>query len=568
MFASGRYGAYRITSELGVACILLLLASVLIAQNSAQQQTPAPALIEGVVLKSGSTDPLQGVTITATSDSGAAKKATSDADGNFSIRDLAAGRYVLSISRTGFAKPKRGAGPVNITLIAGQSVTGVKLQMAATAVITGKVLDENKNPLPGKTVYAISPRYDMGRRILDPNPPSSAGFSAMTDENGAFRLYGIEAGDYYVVTSADRGLSRFYPGVTDPADAVALTLRPGSETGGIDIHVVPVPVYVARLKSATPIDGISVAGSNTMTISLISTAFIQLNYLSRGGWDIRNVVPYGIGFGRSNDGVIESPGLPPGSYDLFIGSASFSSGSSHVAFDITNHDVDLGSLTAVRLSPLTGQIHAPDGLKVDAMRVTLTPLDGHDRILTTPASTTARIGVDGTFRFTSSPVIPVGSDTGGSVVDGDYQVGLSGLPSNTFVASAMYGGRDVLDSGLHIEGSPNSPLEITIGVGGLVQGVVKKGNDVVRDSLVAIIPSVTHRGNMNLYKTASTDQDGNFTIRGVAPGDYSILAWEVVEPNAWLNSDFLKPFESRSQRITLIGTSSTEVSVRVIPADN
>jgi len=542
--------------------VLLLFAGVLIAQNPAPPPPPAPASIEGVVVKAGSTDPLQGVTVTATPENGSVKKSTSDADGKFAIRDLAAGRYVISITRTGYSKPRRGAGPANVSLVAEQSMAGVKLQMAATAVITGRVLDENKNPLSGKTVYVTAPQYDMGRRMLNPNPPSSAGtagLSARTNESGEYRLYGIEPGEYYVFTPDDRLLSRFYPGVTDPANAVRLVLRPGSETGGIDIHVTPIPLYVFRIKSTTPIEGINegigVAGASTITFSGTSSSFSlfpQLNRRSRDGWDVRNVVPYGIGFGRSRDGIIESPGLPPGSYDMFIGGATFDSGSSHIAFDITNHDLDLGTLTALRLAPLTGRVQPLAGINFDALRVTLMPIDG--RILTSTASSTARIAADGTFPFTATP--------------GIYQVGLSGLPSGMYVADASYGGRDALDTGLHIEGSPSSPLEITIGVGGTVHGVVKKGNDAVQDSLVALIPSAPHRGNLNLYKTASTDQDGSFTIRGVAPGDYGILAWEDVEPNAWLNADFLKPFESQSQRLTLIGPSSTEVTLRVIPTTN
>jgi hypothetical protein len=551
--------------QIRMASILffLLLVKAGVAQNPAPTPAPAPASIEGVVLKLGSTDPLQGVTVTATPETSSAKKSTSDADGKFAIRDLPAGRYVLSIARTGYSKPRRGAGPSTISVIAGQALTGVKLQMAATAVITGKVLDENKNPVSGKSVYAIAPRYDMGRRILVPNPSSTAGLSARTNEAGEYRLYGIEPGEYYVATSGDRGLNRFYPGVTDPADAVPLDLRPGSETAGIDIHITPIPLYVIRMKSKTPINGISVAGSSTMTISLSSTSYLQLNQRSRDGWDIRNLVPYGLGFGRASDGTIESPGLPPGSYDLFIGEAAFDSGSSHIAFDITNHDVDLGNLTALRLAPLAGQVHQMAGLSFDTLRVTLTPTDGHDRLLSSVVSSTARITADGTFRFTSTPVVPVGADTGGSVGDGVYQVGLSGLPASMYVATARYGGHDALDTGLHIEGNPSAPLEITIGVGGTIHGVVKKGNDAVQDSLVALIPTSTHRGNLNLYKTATTDQDGTFTIRGVAPGDYGILAWGDIEPNAWLNADFLKPFESQAQRVTVIGTSSIDVALRV-----
>jgi hypothetical protein len=89
------------------------------------------------------------------------------------------------------------------------------------------------------------------------------------------------------------------------------------------------------------------------------------------------------------------------------------------------------------------------------------------------------------------------------------------------------------------------------------------GCDSRGDALLCNLPPPTHRENLNLYETATTGQDGNFTIRGVAPGDYGILAWEDIEPNAWLNADFLKPLESQAQRVTVIGTSSIDLSLRV-----
>jgi len=440
--------AYRKTGHLRVAgvAVVLFVAAALMAQS------PSPGSIEGLVLKSGTTDPLQGVIVTATPETGAPKKSTSDADGKFAIRDLPAGRYVLSMARTGFAKPKRGSGPVNVSLGAGQSITGVKLQMAATAVITGRVLDENNNPFNGKTVYVVSPRYEMGRRMLNPNPPSSStGLSARTNERGEYRLYGIEPGDqYYVVSSADLGQARFYPGVSDPADSVPLALSPGSETGGIDIRIAPIPLFVVRMKSTAPIDGIPVSSSSGILRSFSSLSNIQLNRRSRDGLEIHNVVPYGNSLGGNSDGTIESPGLPPGSYDLWISNATFNSGSSHIAFDIANHDVDLGALTALSVAPLTGTVRPISGLSFDAMRVTLTPLDGLDRS-TGWNPNYARIAADGTFRFANSLAPQTAGDTGGTISDGIYQIGVSGLPSNMYVATARYGTRDALDEGLHIE---------------------------------------------------------------------------------------------------------------------
>lgn len=42
-----------------------------------------------------------------------------------------------------------------------------------------------------------------------------------------------------------------------------------------------------------------------------------------------------------------------------------------------------------------------------------------------------------------------------------------------------------------------------------------------------------------------------WSIRGIAPGDYTLFSWEEVEGNAWEDPDFLKPFESEGQSISL-----------------
>ena len=54
-----------------------------------------------------------------------------------------------------------------------------------TAKISGKVTDEQGNPLPGVAVEATSPRL-VGKA------------SALTDTNGVYRLFGLTPGTYKV----------------------------------------------------------------------------------------------------------------------------------------------------------------------------------------------------------------------------------------------------------------------------------------------------------------------------------------------------------------------------------
>src|SRR5262249_36138584 len=176
----------RSSKAVGRHPVIFLSALFMLVPSASAAQNPAPApqllaSVEGTVVKAATKDPLQGATIIATPETGPAKKSTSDADGKFALRDLAAGRYELSISRTGYAKLAHGGGPSTISLIAGQRVTGIKLEMAATAAITGKVVDDDGNPVSGKTVSVVAPRYEMGRRILVTTSTSTTGLSARTD---------------------------------------------------------------------------------------------------------------------------------------------------------------------------------------------------------------------------------------------------------------------------------------------------------------------------------------------------------------------------------------------------
>jgi hypothetical protein len=68
---------------------------------------------------------------------------------------------------------------------------------------------------------------------------------------------------------------------------------------------------------------------------------------------------------------------------------------------------------------------------------------------------------------------------------------------------------------------------------------------------VVLVPDEAHRNEFHLFKQRITDQYGRFDIRGIAPGDYRLFSWEQVEPNAWEDPDFLKPFEAKGESVSL-----------------
>jgi len=79
-----------------------------------------------------------------------------------------------------------------------------------------------------------------------------------------------------------------------------------------------------------------------------------------------------------------------------------------------------------------------------------------------------------------------------------------------------------------------------------------------------LVPELSQRENYQKYKTESTDQYGNFALRGIAPGDYKLFSWVEVEWGAWEDPEFLRQFEEKGQRITLQDGDHSNVKVTAI----
>jgi hypothetical protein len=119
------------------------------------------------------------------------------------------------------------------------------------------------------------------------------------------------------------------------------------------------------------------------------------------------------------------------------------------------------------------------------------------------------------------------------------------------------------------EGAPED-LKVTISAnGGVADGSVQNAKDEpVADALVTLIPNNTKsRSVQSIYKTAYSDQNGHFTIRGVRPGEYKIYAWEDIEDGAYQDPDFVKPHESAGESLSIKEGAHETVQLKLIPAE-
>ena len=130
---------------------------------------------------------------------------------------------------------------------------------------------------------------------------------------------------------------------------------------------------------------------------------------------------------------------------------------------------------------------------------------------------------------------------------------------------------DVLLSGLDVRGASPEPVEIVLDPhGGRVSGTVQNParQQPAAQAIVALVPGEKERaGRAVYYRDMTVGQDGAFHFTGVPPGAYKLFAWEDVESGAWLDPDFMKPFDDKSQSITIYADGQETADITAIPAD-
>jgi hypothetical protein len=130
-----------------------------------------------------------------------------------------------------------------------------------------------------------------------------------------------------------------------------------------------------------------------------------------------------------------------------------------------------------------------------------------------------RVKKDGTFEIKS-------------VSDGNYGVSVWGLENDWYVKSVRLGGDDILEKGLQVEkGSSDGRLEVVVSSGiGQLEGSVSGGDGPIIGASVRASPEPETPYNRSRSRDARTDQTGHFSLTGLAPGRYRVLAKSPASP--------------------------------------
>jgi hypothetical protein len=233
--------------------LLLLGAFTAFAQSSDNKNQPNTAAISGHIKASGKA--ATGVTVVLLPSDDplsvgprakqALAKTVTDGEGSFRLDGLTAGRYRVLPADARFVPPSENGsmfGPgKNVFLGEGEQVEGIDFALTPAGTISGRVTAAGGQPAMRASV-SIRPVRTNGYpgMIFDPMTGAFRQPEA-TDDNGAFRIYGLAPGRYqltvYIYGQGKAPVEVFYPGVTDTSRAGTISIASGEEVSNADISL-------------------------------------------------------------------------------------------------------------------------------------------------------------------------------------------------------------------------------------------------------------------------------------------------------------------------------------------
>jgi hypothetical protein len=184
------------------------------------------------------------------------------------------------------------------------------------------------------------------------------------------------------------------------------------------------------------------------------------------------------------------------------------------------------------------------------------------------------------FFGTNAPVDRLGNFEWKTVTHGNYIVQVyGGDGQGFFLKSVKLGGRDI-ETGFTASGPATLDLVVST-KGGTIEGAVverevEREKDVdtdhvnndhpVPNATVVVVPEEKYRKLPDRFVAGSTDQHGRFIIRGVAPGNYTLYAWQDLEEGVYRDPAFLKSQEANGTAVKVAEGSHQMIELKLTPA--
>jgi len=569
--AAGRLRVNLMTRSL--LLVLLLSGALVRAQNTAP--AAGASSLSGIVVSEPGDQPLKKVLVQVVAEDqkqGGNYTALTDSDGRFHIESVVPGRYRAYAERTGFVGVNERGMRSETNVIAVQSsrpVDDIFFRMLPTAVVSGRITDEDGDPISGVRVLAL-------RKIPGKTKRENMA-TETTNDLGEYRLAGLFPGQYWIAaipapdfrdyekqtdkippaedhaddhpardSNDTRYLTTYYPGTYDAAQASAVALKAGDQ---MPVNLTLLPARTYRVRGIVT----GLAPGQRPSVELVSRLGDSIH--------AAEVDP---------DGRFEVRGIGPGSYLLRV-----ADGNNQQALTARQEiSVVASDVEGLRLAPQPS-FKLSGHLRVDGRPSTdLTQFVANLRPAELPDDPGLLMSQE--FFGANAPVDRFGNFEWKDVNPGNYVVRLYGgdTLNDFFLESIKLAGRDV-ETGFAASG-PLTLDAVVSANGGTIDGAVLDmqkmdmqkndgGHFPVSNATVVAVPEEKFRKLPDRFESAQTDQHGRFAIRGLAPGRYTLFAWQDVEDNVYRDPDFLKSQEANGEAVKIEEGSHQTVELKLSP---
>jgi hypothetical protein len=517
----------------------ILLTSRLTAQQSALNSSSCPCTLRGTIVDSVTGNPIHGAFVQ--SYTGSPWSAFTDSEGKFQFDALPAGPITVQAAKPGYLS--NGAfdspAPKAYSLQLGPDAAPAILKLTPEGVIFGQVTDEDGEPLEGFIVSLVY-RNPLGRG-LSPNPRQRA----VTDDEGKFRLAGLQPGTCYLAlrptegpaltstknVDAPQGFAPvFYPSAPGTDSAIPIKVRPGRPSQAN---------FSFKREPFVRLSG-TVSGYS-------SEQQVALNLQDSLG----EPMPQQIAF-EASTGNFQSKWIPPGAYTLSASSTNaqafldasraLSSARQSVNANSTLSGIHLVLQPTVNIPVVVRGLPSVDSENDSSPSFMLLLLaKGQTTRGVSHYATTANRSPDAPF---GPPYLVVAG-----VEPGTYDVnGAVYRGGSYYLESVSWGSTDLLHDPLVLDSSGAvPPIDVVVREGAAtLSGTVVSGDQPSSAAVIVFPPDQRMPPGF-----AFSGADGAFMLQNLAPGTYRVMALENFAGLDLENQNVLRSISSKAQEVTL-----------------
>jgi hypothetical protein len=535
----------------------LLMSPPAFGQTSSPTPTAADigtATIHGRVIAGDSGQPVRRaqVQLLAT-DSRIGRMVTTDPVGRYEITGVPAGRYLLRASKApyldgwyGQMRADESGRPLDVR---DDQTLEVDIALPKGAVVAGRVVDEFGDAAEDARVTLL--RAD---RTNVSNVTTSGGPTGVTDDVGAFRLFGLAPGEYVLSAAPSSRIvgppldageraqyaTTYFPSTTLPGQAEVFTIAAGQTIG--DMLITLVPGRSARIMG-TAVD----SGGRPMSGQVIAT--------SRG----ENF--------PGSDGLVRGSIRPDGTFTLdapttgrYLLQAVNRTGDERAIAEsvVSGADVEGVRLVGVKAVTASGRVVREPAMTLAAtglrsLGIVPSPADDDGAVALSMFAGPTPINEDGTFETRAWP----------------GRVHLNVFASEEWIVRTVrHRGVDVTDRGIDFipnENISEIEIELTNRVAEVIGTVTDSRGRRATDYSVLVFPEDPERRALTprYVRSGRPDQHGEFRVGHLPTGAYRAIALDRLDDEQPRDVEFLGRLAAAATPFTLGEGESKRIGLQL-----